>query len=86
MVKMDTTFIRYMVSDNNGSTYGNSMSFRYGGRTTFGSCWNTMLASVDFVETYENIDGSKFNWDEYIPGFSSLDIKDREVSCVIPIR
>lgn len=65
--------------DNNGSTYGNSMSFRYGGRTTFGSCWNTMLASVDFVETYENIDGSKFNWDEYIPGFSSLDIKDREV-------
>ena len=34
------------------------MSFRYGGRTTFGSCWNTMLASVDFVETYENIDGS----------------------------
>ena len=65
--------------DNNGSTYGNSMSFRYGGRTTFGSCWNTMFASVDFVETYENIDGSKFNWDEYIPGFSSLDIKDREV-------
>ena len=65
--------------DNNGSTYGNSMSFRYGGRTTFGSCWNTMLGSVDFVETYENIDGSKFNWDEYIPGFSSLDIKDREV-------
>ena len=65
--------------DNNGSADGNSMSFRYGGRTTFGSCWNTILASTDFVDTYENVDGSKFNWDDYLPGYSSMDLKDREV-------
>ena len=65
--------------DNNGTADGNSMSFRYGGRTTFGSCWNTILASTDFVDTYENIDGSKFNWDDYLPGYSSMEPKDREV-------
>lgn len=65
--------------DNNGKDYGNAMSFRYGGRTTFGSCWNTMLASTDFVESYENADGSKFDWDQYIPEYSSLSIDDREV-------
>lgn len=55
------------------------MSFCYGGCIIFGFCWNIMLVSVDFVEIYENIDGSKFNWDEYIFGFLSLDIKDCEV-------
>ena len=65
--------------DNNETADGNSMSFRYGGRTTFGSCWNTILASTDFVDTYENIDGSKFNWDDYLPGYSSMEPKDREV-------
>lgn len=65
--------------DNNGTAEGNSMSFRYGGRTTFGSCWNTVLASTDFVDTYENADGSKFNWDDHIPGYSSIAPKDREV-------
>ena len=65
--------------DNNETADGNSMSFRYGGRTTFGPCWNTILASTDFVDTYENIDGSKFNWDDYLPGYSSMEPKDREV-------
>lgn len=61
------------------SGYGNSFSFRYGSRVTFGSCWNTYLASTDFVDSYENVDGSPFNWDDYLPGFSAMTPKARSV-------
>lgn len=61
------------------SGYGNDISFRYGGRTTFGSCWNTYLVSTDFVDSYENKDGSTFEWDAYLPGYSSMTTADREV-------
>lgn len=59
--------------------YGNDMSFRYGSRVTFGSCWNTYLVNTDFVETYEFKDGRKFNWDDVIPGYSSMTPKERSV-------
>lgn len=58
---------------------GNDISFRYGTRSSFGSCWNTFLASTDFVETYENADGSEFDWDDYIPGYSEMDPAARSV-------
>lgn len=61
------------------SGFGNDISFRYGGRTTFGSCWNTYYPSTDFVETFENADGSKFDWDEVIPGYTDLPVNDRVV-------
>lgn len=61
------------------SGYGNSFSFRYGSRVTFGSCWNSYLPNVDFVDSYENADGSKFNWDDYLPGFSRMDPAARAV-------
>ena len=61
------------------SGYGNNFSFRYGSRGTFGSCWNTYLASTDFVETYEDADGRPFDWDNYIPGFNSMDVAKRAV-------
>lgn len=61
--------------------YGNDYSFRYGSRVTYNSVgsWNTYLASTDFVETYECIDGKPFNWDDFIPGYSSMDVKARSV-------
>lgn len=58
---------------------GNQLSFRYGTRSSFGSCWNTYLVNTDFVETYENADGSKFNWDDIIPGYNNMDPKARRV-------
>lgn len=57
------------------SGLGNEISFRYGTRSSFGSCWNTYLASTDFVESYENADGSPFDWDDYIPGYNEMDVK-----------
>lgn len=61
------------------SGYGNNFSFRYGSRSTFGSCWNTYLANTDFVETYEDTDGRPFDWDRYIPGFNAMDVSKRAV-------
>lgn len=61
------------------SGYGNEFSFRYGSRVTFGSCWNSYLVNTDFVESYENVDGSKFNWDDYIPGYNEMDPNARSV-------
>lgn len=61
------------------SGLGNDISFTYGSRSSFGSCWNTFLPSTDFVESYENADGSKFNWDDVIPGYSSMTPEARSV-------
>ncbi len=61
------------------SGYGNEMSFRYGSRVTFGSCWNTYLPSTDFVDSYEYADGRTFNWDDLFPGYTKMDPKARAV-------
>lgn len=61
------------------SGYGNAFSFRYGSRVSFGSCWNTYLVNTDFVNTYECADGKPFNWDDYLPGFSSMTPAARSV-------
>lgn len=61
------------------SGYGNEISFRYGSRVTYGSCWNTYLPSTDFVDTYETIEGKKFNWNDYIPGFNEMNVDARAV-------
>jgi len=61
------------------SGQGQAMSFRYGGRTTYGSCWNTILPNTDFVDSYENIDGSQFNWDDIIPGYTAKTPAERKV-------
>lgn len=61
------------------SGYGNNFSFRYGSRSSFGSCWNTYLVNPDFVETYEEADGRPFDWDQYIPGFNGMDVSKRAV-------
>lgn len=61
------------------SGYGNEISFRYGSRVTFGSCWNTYLPNTDFVDSYEYADGRKFNWDDLFPGFSQMKPEARAV-------
>lgn len=34
--------------------------------------WTNYIVNPRFVESYENADGSPFNWDDYIPGYSSM--------------
>ena len=59
--------------------YGSTTQFRLGTRVSFGSCWNTYLPNPDFVDSYENADGSPFNWDDYIPGYNAMTPRQREV-------
>jgi hypothetical protein len=41
--------------------------------------WTYFRPSVDFVESFENADGSTFNWDTYLPGYSSMTPAQRMV-------
>lgn len=60
-----------------GQNYGMPMCFYMGTRASYGSCWNNVMASVEFVDSYEKLDGKPFDWDEYIPGFNDSDeVKD----------
>lgn len=59
--------------------YGSTTQFFCGSRSSFGSCWNTYLVSPNLVDLYENIDGSKFNWDNIIPGYNNMAPAKREV-------
>lgn len=61
-----------------GTDYGMPMTFYMGTRASFGSCWNNVMASTTFVDTYEWKDGRPFDWEEVIPGFTTSDaIKDK---------
>ncbi len=59
--------------------YGSDYQFRFGSRSAFGSNWNTYLIHPDAVDRYQRKNGSKFNWDDYIPGYNAMDPSKREV-------
>ena len=75
----DEAILSLQCIDGQGETYSNQAHFRYGGRNAFGQGWNSCLASTDFADTYENADGSEFKWEDYIPEWNTLDVKDREI-------
>lgn len=56
-----------------GQNFGMPMAFHMGTRSTYGSCWNNVMASNTFVESYEWKDGRPFDWEEVIPGFTTSD-------------
>ncbi|MBD5323971.1 MAG: RagB/SusD family nutrient uptake outer membrane protein [Bacteroides sp.] len=59
-----------------GQDIGMPMAFYMGTRSTFGSCWNNVMAATTFVDSYEWADGRPFDWDEIIPGYNeSTDVK-----------
>jgi len=58
---------------------GSTTQFFTGTRSSFGSNWNTYLIHPDLVELYQNADGSNFNWNDIIPGYSSMTAAQREV-------
>lgn len=59
--------------------YGSETQWRLGTRSAFGSNFNTYLVSPNLVDLYENVDGSKFNWDAILPGYSTMTPARREV-------
>lgn len=59
--------------------YGSDTQFYCGTRSSHGSCWNTYVISPNIVDLYECADGSKFDWENYIPGYSDLPLDAREV-------
>lgn len=54
-----------------GFPYGMPMAFYLGSRSTFGSCWNSVMPSTRFADSFENKDGSPFNWDDYYPNYNN---------------
>jgi hypothetical protein len=60
-------------------TYGSSIQLFCGTRSSEGSCWNNYLVPAISVDKYENLDGSVFNWDDYIPGYNAMNAAHREV-------
>ncbi|GHT20516.1 hypothetical protein AGMMS4957_07660 [Bacteroidia bacterium] len=44
-----------------------------------GNGWGDYFADPHVVDLYENTDGSAFDWDVVIPGYSAMDAKDRAV-------
>lgn len=61
-----------------GSDLGIPTTFFMGSRSSYGSCWNNVMAETNFVDSYEYKDGRPFDWDEVIPGFTtSTEVKDK---------
>lgn len=58
---------------------GSTTQFYCGTRSSFGSCWNTFLVSPNLVDMYEKADGSNFNWNDVIPGYTSMAPNARQV-------
>ena len=50
-----------------------------GSRIVFGSGWNTYMPHPDFVDSFERKDGSRFNWNDFLPGFNSMTPAQRTV-------
>lgn len=59
--------------------YGGTTEFYCGTRSSFGSCWDWYGPANELVDLYENINGSKFNWDSIIPGYNEMTPAQREV-------
>jgi len=69
----------FSIQNINQDGYGSTTQFYCGTRSSFGSCWNTYLVSPNGVDMFENIDGTKFNWDAIIPGYNAMAPAKREV-------
>ncbi|WP_294591180.1 RagB/SusD family nutrient uptake outer membrane protein [uncultured Bacteroides sp.] len=54
-----------------GTEYGMPFGLRLGSRSSYGSSWNTCIPTDILADMYENLDGTAFNWEDYIPGFTT---------------
>ncbi|KGI60649.1 RagB/SusD family nutrient uptake outer membrane protein [Prevotella sp. S7 MS 2] len=58
-----------------GTDHGMPMAFYMGSRETFGSCWNNVMVSPYFVDSYEYKTGEPFDMEKLFPGIT----KDNKV-------
>lgn len=58
---------------------GHVKNWVFGNRNTVGYAWNNYIPNPNYIETYECADGKSFNWDDFIPGYSSMSPKARSV-------
>lgn len=69
---------------NKGTTdnlYGMPLCTLYGTRGSYGGGRATCMPSVTLADMYEEKDGQKFNWNNYIPGYNESDaVKKKSVS------
>lgn len=56
-----------------GTDYGMPMCFYMGTRASYGSCWNNVMVSTTFADSYEWKDGRPFSWKEYFAGTELAD-------------
>lgn len=64
--------------DGNVAGYAMNIVGCYGNKSTMRLiASNCCVPSVDFVDSYEYIDGKKFSWDDYYPGYTNGDKKFR---------
>ena len=61
------------------SGYGSARPYRYGNPLTAGNGYSFFFFNTRFADSFECIDGKPFNWDDYIPGYSSMQPKARSV-------
>lgn len=54
-----------------GTEYGMKFGLYLGSRSSYGGGWNNCIPTDIFADMYENRDGTTFNWEDYIPGFTS---------------
>ncbi len=59
--------------------FGNAKSWAFGNRGSAGAGWNNYFVNPAFVESYEKIDGKKFDWEDYLPGYNSMTPRERSV-------
>lgn len=60
---------------------GNNRAVLFGNRCTgvTSGAWNNYLPNPAFVESFENADGSKFNWEDYCQGWNDMTPEQRSV-------
>ena len=54
-----------------GALYGMEFPMLYGTRGTYGSGRTTCMPSVTLADMYEMKDGKEFDWEDYVPGFTT---------------
>ncbi|MBO9594636.1 MAG: RagB/SusD family nutrient uptake outer membrane protein [Niabella sp.] len=59
--------------------YGGDIPFYCGSATTRGQGLSFYSATPELVDRYENLDGSAFNWNQFIPGYNQMQPSAREV-------
>ena len=54
-----------------GTEYGMGFGLRLGCRSSYGGGWNSFTPNDILADMYENADGTPFNWEDVVPGFTT---------------